>query len=116
MICHTYETDPVKLTLPVHESQQLDAFLDRLIQRLGDDAHATTLESTSMAIGDANAVAIWLREFVRLELPTVNALELAEALTEQLVLDQHDGVDDDTVLIRLRDQIRASVCQPNFCD
>ena len=65
----TFETDTVQLTLPLYESQQLDKFLEHVIQQLDSKDLSTSLDSTSEAIGDANAVAMWLREYVKLELP-----------------------------------------------
>jgi hypothetical protein len=109
MNCDTCETDTVQLTLPLYESQQLDRFLNNLLEQLGAEVESTSLASTSELIGDANFLATWLREYVRLELPAETLPELIEVLTQRLTSEEPCALEDDAVLTKLRDQLKASV-------
>jgi hypothetical protein len=112
MTYDTLDSGAVQLTLPLHESQQLDDFLEGLIQQLGQQLDTTSLESTQETLGDAKAVAIWLRDYVNLELSTSSAIELLEVLTDKVGDDQERP--GHPSLIRIRDQLRASLVSP--CD
>jgi hypothetical protein len=101
----THRTDvPVEIELEQFEGELLCSFVEELIIELSDDRNVETLEYTCEQLGEANAVALWSRERVRLDLAVDDTIQLLDALV--VSLEEHElPLEEEQILSRVRERM-----------
>jgi len=93
---HEDPRDPVRVTLSPLEGQRLFAFLNELVESGDLETDFSGLDELLDKVGDANALALWLRENVKVELDGREFGKLREVLEnfspEKSVASQADTV------------------------
>lgn len=95
--------NPVEIKLEQFEGQLLCSFVEELINQL-DDRDVETLERACEQLGEANAVALWSRERVQLDLAANDTIQLLDALV--VSLEEYElPLEEEEVLSRVREKM-----------
>jgi len=70
----------VSIELSQFEGHKLFDFIEGLIQGIGTESKINALKEAQDKLGDANALALWLRENITLELHHSEAIRLLDML------------------------------------
>ena len=71
----------ISIELSQFEGLQLFEFIEGLIRRVDVESEINTLEGVQEKLGDTNALALWLREDVTLELHHNEVMQLLDYLS-----------------------------------
>lgn len=82
MISKLCDSDVVRIVMELRDGQKLQRILEGLAEVCGSDEIVDRYETIAERVGDANSVAMWLREYVHLDLSRKDALFLLESLEE----------------------------------
>jgi hypothetical protein len=98
----------VTIELSQLEGRELFAFLDTLIAKEARKSNVAALEAAQDMLGGANALALWLRENVVLDLRADEAAEVLEALLASLS-DDRTPQEAHAPLAAVRDKLNNSL-------
>jgi hypothetical protein len=103
----------MKVELSQFEGAELLAFLDAYVIESRGQLEGPALDPVLDRLGDANALALWLRERVRLELALAEAVQLHHLLSASLSAARDVATQTRTALLSVRDKLTPSA-DPSF--
>ncbi len=99
------ESNAIEINLSQFAGRKLLGFLETTIQQVHSELAADTTEAILDKLGDANAVAVWLRENVTLDLERNEAVLVQEALGTMLEKETSEAEEDCAMLTAVREKL-----------